>query len=98
MTFVGGQTVTLQTGQYDTAIMTAASTWDAVAGAYVLDLQIGNPTGGSSVAGLNALHIEVAISPDGDIPEPATMALLGLAFAGLGGYVRGRRRSWNTDQ
>ena len=98
MTFVGGQTVTLQTGQYDTAIMTAASTWDAVAGAYVLDLQIGNPTGGSSVAGLNALHIEVAVSPEGDIPEPATMALLGLAFAGLGGYVRGRRRSWNTDQ
>ena len=28
---------------------------------------------------------------DGDIPEPATMAALGLAIAGLGGYVRRRR-------
>lgn len=31
--------------------------------------------------------------PDGDdIPEPATMALLGLAVAGLGGYVKRRRK------
>ncbi|HPM83298.1 MAG TPA: PEP-CTERM sorting domain-containing protein [Candidatus Anammoximicrobium sp.] len=29
--------------------------------------------------------------PEGDIPEPATMALLGLAAAGLGGYVRRRK-------
>ena len=27
----------------------------------------------------------------GDIPEPATMAMLGLAVAGLGGYIRRRR-------
>ena len=30
--------------------------------------------------------------PQGDIPEPATMCALGLALAGLSGYVRRRRR------
>ena len=33
-----------------------------------------------------------ASGPDGDIPEPATMCMLSLAFAGLGGYVRRRRK------
>ena len=30
--------------------------------------------------------------PDGDIPEPATMAMVSLAACGLGGYVRRRRK------
>ncbi len=44
-------------------------------------------------SGNNAINIDAVTLTEaaGDIPEPATMALLGLAAAGLGGYVRRRR-------
>ena len=39
-------------------------------------------------------HLDMeAAQAAGDIPEPATMALLGLAACGLGGYVRRRRKA-----
>ena len=45
--FAGLDLTVFQTGQYDTAIMAAPATWDLAAGAYELDLQIGNPMGRS---------------------------------------------------
>jgi hypothetical protein len=50
-----------------------------------------NLTGGDTF-GLNGFELEAA-APEGDVPEPATMAMLGLAVCGLGGYVRRRKRS-----
>ncbi len=78
--FVGGETVTLNTASPytsagNTGFLSGWSTWDSSDAKYVLDLQVGNPSGGSSVAGLNALHIRA-------IPEPASgvLALLGVVL------------------
>ena len=43
-------------------------------------------------AGFDRIVVEQVVAP-AVIPEPATMGALGLAVAGLGGYVRRRRRS-----
>jgi len=46
-----------------------------------------------NIAYISGVRLEGA-APERDdiIPEPATMAMLGLAFAGLGGYVKRRKR------
>ncbi len=72
--FVGGETLTLDTRSYDTGFLSAWSEWDDQAAAYVLDLQVGNPIGGATAAGLNALHIRA-------VPEPTTWLVLMSALA-----------------
>ena len=42
---------------------------------------------------INGFQLTRIPAAQGDIPEPATMALLGLAACGLGGYVKRRKRS-----
>ena len=53
-------------------------------------LTFGTPAGPQGTLGIDGVSV-VPVGGDGDIPEPATVALLGLAIAGLGGYVRRRR-------
>ena len=51
----------------------------------------GGPLGGMSGSTTGTIRLE-AFNPN-EIPEPASLALVGAGLAGLGGYVRRRRRT-----
>ena len=60
----------------------------AVGASFTIDATATN--GRAAIAGIQIVgHARLA----GEIPEPATMVMLGLAVAGLGGYVKRRRRA-----
>ena len=54
---------------------------------------ISNHGGDYQFAGLSEVQFFGAATQSGAIPEPMTMCALGLAVAGLGGYIRKRRRA-----
>ena len=56
------------------------------------DFGVASGIDGTFAFGQNSLQFTTPGGPAGEIPEPATMAMLGLAVCGLGGYVRKRRR------
>ena len=80
---------TLPVGHYEMTL--AASSPSA---RYVkLSFDGGNHGGGVEKYMLDEISINGRVGGAGDIPEPATLALLSLAAAGLGGYVRRRRKA-----
>jgi len=93
MSFDGGTTVQINPDINDPSPKTGTISVPSVlvGGAYVVDLQVGNTVGGTTVGGMNGLHVRA--NPVLPVPEPATMLAAGLALGALGGYLRRRRRN-----
>jgi len=94
--FTAGSTGTLYVSTSDrsasdiAALITAGDITLGGASASPSDFAISELTSGP-YAGYT--EVKLPAGPEGEIPEPCTLAMLGLAFAGLGGYARKRRRS-----
>ena len=75
---------------------TAASKWDPLVVEVSSDasgmIYLGAYAWGSGTP-INGIEVSAPVTgSQDDIPEPATLALVGLAACGLGGYVRRRRK------
>ena len=87
----------VDTMQSIVSTITGSGASDSDRGALFLSLIKADPSGvirgqlaGGGEVNWSGFQLRMVSEP-GDIPEPATIAMLTLAFAGLGGYVRRRR-------